>query len=744
VIIASTSYSIIKDSLKKEILTNLSLLTDSKNKLIVSHLENRKTQTLQISRIPEIRDLFLSFSQANNLPARDLYNKIPRQLENFLQNVNKDNNFYDLFFIVPNGDIVFTALKESDFGTNLLSGPYKDSILAEAFQKSQTIKSTFMSGFNYYLPSRKPAAFFAQAIFNNDIYLGTFAVQLDYNEMSSFALNYEHLGKSGEIIIAMQHNKSVMFLHPLRHSAPSKTPQIEIGSDHAKPIQKAITGESSSGSFTDYRGINVLANWHHFKDLNLGMVIKIDETEGFKSIYQLKNLFILIIIISSVLIAVSLSIFSKSITSPITRLATATRKLASGDTDYLVEAKTNDCLELSQLSNSFNKMAKTLHHANAEADKASIQMDMIISHASQGIITINENQKIVLFNKEAEKLFAYSADDVIGMNLERLLPKADRTNHQSYVGHFKDSEKATAHASDRINANTLYGQKKDGNLFPVEISISKHQIDNKWYFTAFITDISERKQAELELVQAKEEAEQANQSKSIFLANMSHELRTPMHGILSFASLGIKRSESDKNDKFFKYFSLIEQSGKRLLTLLNDLLDMAKLEAGKMEITFRHYSLLKVVEAVIAEQSAQLSEKDIKIDWLEPPADSGMLMDKTRITQVVVNLFSNAIKFSTPGKPLILSIKRDSEILNEEALMFSIEDTGIGIPADELKTIFNKFDQSSRSETGTGGTGLGLPICQEIITAHRGKIWAENSPNQGAIFSFVIPLHQNT
>ena len=743
-IITTISYDLIKDTLKKEILTNLALLTDSKSKLIDSHIKNRKNQVYQISQIPEIRDLFLSLSKSNNLSSSDLYNKIPSQLEEFLQKVNKENNFYDLLFIAPNGDIFFTALKESDFGTNLLSGHYKDTLLADTFKKSQTIQTPFMSGFKYYLPSHKPAAFLAQSIFHNGVYLGTFAVQIDHSEISSFSQSYEHLGQSGEIIIAINHNQSVSFLHSLRHPTPSRTPEIKIGSIHAKPIQKAVTGDSSSGSFTDYRGINVLANWHYFKDLNLGMVIKIDETEGFKSIYELRNLFILILIISAIFITISLSVFSKSITSPITRLAAATRKIARGDTSYLVEESPRDSLELMQLSASFNKMTTTLHQANAEADKSNSQMNMIISHASQGIITIDEDQSIVLFNHEAEKLFTYASDEALGMNLSRLLPETVKNNHLNFIDHFRDSDTNSYHAPDRNLASTLYGQKKDNTLFPIEISISKHKINSKWYFTAFITDITERKQAERELIKAKDDAEQANQAKSIFLANMSHELRTPMHGILSFASLGIKRSKDESNDKLFKYFSLIEQSGNRLLTLLNDLLDMAKLEAGKMEISFKHNSLFKLVDAVIAEQSAHLNEKNLKIKWLDHPDDTGIQLDKNRITQVIINLFSNAIKFTASGTTLNLSIQKDSEILNEEALIFSIEDNGIGIPAGETETIFNKFDQSSRNETGTGGTGLGLPISHEIITAHRGKIWAENSPNQGAIFRFVIPLHQNS
>ena len=238
---------------------------------------------------------------------------------------------------------------------------------------------------------------------------------------------------------------------------------------------------------------------------------------------------------------------------------------------------------------------------------------------------------------------------------------------------------------------------------------------------------------------AKEKAEEANRAKSEFLANMSHELRTPLHGILSFGRLGVSRLETAPQAKILKYFQQIVGSGEILLHLLNDLLDLSKLEAGRMELQFELTDLNQRIDAQVSAVHAIAIDKQIRVDVRQADDLPKISIDSNRIDQVIRNLLSNALKFSPEKSKVEIETQVD-----KTHVVIRVLDEGPGVPEEECDLIFDKFTQASSTKSNAGGTGLGLSISRELVLQHEGSIRMKNRPTGGAEFEIRLPIKKST
>ncbi|MBT4089659.1 MAG: ABC transporter substrate-binding protein [Deltaproteobacteria bacterium] len=384
----------------------------------------------------------------------------------------------------------------------------------------------------------------------------------------------------------------------------------------------------------------------------------------------------------------------------------------------------------------------------------------VIENANESIIIL-QGYEFKFINPKTCELTGYSEQELLSKPfLELIHPDDRKTINDNYF---------SRQSGEILNETYLIRViGKQGYMTWVEVKPVIINWAGEIAILCFISDITARRQAEEVLLKsrdlletevkartiaykkAKEEAELANELKTEFLANMSHELRTPMHHILAYSKNGLEKINKVKKEKLQHYFSQIRISGVRLMSLINDLLDLSKLEAGRMDFELIKTDLALLVGNLISEFSPVAKEKSIDFQLKKSELLTTVLCDELKIGQVLRNLISNALKFTTIGKSISISFdleelpdrrKRTGEKITP-ALVVRVKDEGAGIPESELETIFDKFIQSSRTKTRAGGTGLGLSICREIINAHHGKIWAENNSTGGATFSFVLPYDQ--
>ena len=354
----------------------------------------------------------------------------------------------------------------------------------------------------------------------------------------------------------------------------------------------------------------------------------------------------------------------------------------------------------------------------------------IIDTAMDGVIVIDEHQRITLFNPTAEAMFGRKASDMVGSRVDSLMAPAAAALHAQQIRDFENS----AVLQQRLGrSREITGLRANGEAFPIEASISRLDIQGQRFYTAILRDVSRRRADE----RARFEAERANQTKSTFLANMSHEIRTPMNAIIGLA--GLMRRGSNTPEQAER-LGKIEVAGRHLVAIVSDILDISKIEAGQLEIEsadFHLSAILDGVQSIIAEQAGAKGLR-VRVDHDAVPL--WLRGDPTRLRQALLNYASNAVKFTASGSIDLRAVLLEDR--SERLLVrFEVQDTGIGIAADQRQRLFKAFEQADASTTRQhGGTGLGLAITHRLAELMGGETGFSSTPGTGSTFWFTAQL----
>ncbi len=366
----------------------------------------------------------------------------------------------------------------------------------------------------------------------------------------------------------------------------------------------------------------------------------------------------------------------------------------------------------------------------------------ILDTATDGIITLDSKGKICSFSAGAEALFGYDANEVAGTAFKKLLVRSSRKTLTQYIAALNGDGLATVFNDGReVNA-----QVKQGGEISLFITIGKMANkrldagigdDGTAAFCAVVRDITQWKKTEAELRDAKERAEESSERKSNFLANISHELRTPLNAIMGFSEVMLsERFGEIANEKYLSYANDIHTSGEHLLSLINDLLDLSKVESGKLELNFTSVNLLNEVDEAIHTLQDQADKKRVLLSKALKGGLPNVVADLRSIKQVLLNLLSNSIKFTGSGGQVVVAVKLD----DTGEMILSIKDTGRGMSRSELKRALEPFQQIEGANEGSiPGTGLGLPLTKALVEANRAKFSIISAPKKGTLVEIVFP-----
>jgi PAS domain S-box-containing protein len=358
----------------------------------------------------------------------------------------------------------------------------------------------------------------------------------------------------------------------------------------------------------------------------------------------------------------------------------------------------------------------------------------LLEAAPDAMVVAEGNGRIILVNAQAEDLFGYSRDELVGLNVDMLVPARFRRHHPQHREAYMDAPRVRPMGAGL----DLFGLRKDGTEFPVEISLSPIKIRGSTYVSSAIRDITARKEIEKALREKNVALEQANHAKDRFLASMSHELRTPLNAIIGFTGTLLMHLPGPLTPEQERQLQIVDSSARHLLSLISDILDVAKIESGVVTVNAEPVAVTAVANEVEGVLRAMAEGKRLKFTVAAPPEEVVLMTDRRALHQILLNLAGNAIKYTERGSVQIEIARVEHE--GDRIVRIRVVDTGIGIRDEDQARLFQAFEQLDTSSTRRfQGVGLGLHLSRRLATLLGATLEFESTYGAGSVFTLALP-----
>ncbi|MDB9512949.1 ATP-binding protein [Kamptonema animale CS-326] len=729
-IVAWAAYTRAKDALQQSVQDRLTVATSLKEFQLNQWVETQRKDVLLMSQLPEIQQQIAILLTVDNLDPS--YKIAVERLTKYFSDIIAVKPSLQSVLITTNGGFVIFVYGEN---TNI-QGKFRPLGDPTTYFTREGANAVVP---NFYASNGKSAITFATPILDrNGVKMGAIAVNLDLKGVDDLIREKTGLGKTGETYLVGRANNRNIFI-----SGDEKNTKSDEGVN-SFGIDAALAKNNGQGLYKNYKKVPVISNYRWLTNQNLALLAEMSQAEAFEPANRLAREILLIGLSSAGILLVAVYLMSRRITQPILAIANTAIEVASGNLNSSAPVLTED--EIGILAQAFNQMTGQLKLSNLElsnysqtleqrvtAATAELQDTMsylasIIDTIADGLLVTNSNGRITRFNPALTNMFALDRLDLTGKFTEEVFG--------SEVSKLIDNTKQPPHEISTVELALEGGRFAKGSAVAILKKAASESKDPTYIGSVIlIRDITAEKEVD--------------QMKTDFISTVSHELRTPLTSVLGFAKLIQKKleenvfpivvTEDKKVQRAVKQvgdnLQIIVTEGQRLTDLINDLLDVAKMEAGKIDWKMQPIKVDEFIDRAIAATFALFENKG-----LEPIKDieenlPELVGDRDKLIQVMINLLSNSIKFTDKGSVTCQAKKIGDKI------KISIIDTGMGISESDQPKVFEKFKQVGETLTDKPkGTGLGLPICKQIIEHHGGKIWVESELGKGSNFSFILPL----